>query len=87
MAFSHGEHVRLLLKTHNRDFVEDPNQIRFWQALNDEIASDPRIVILNETLKYNDLIRLKSGCDAYVSLHKSEGWGFGMAEAMNLGLP
>jgi glycosyltransferase involved in cell wall biosynthesis len=44
-------------------------------------------VVVNETLSYDDLLKLKSGCDCYVSLHKSEGWGFGMIEAMNLGVP
>lgn len=87
IAFSKGERVRLLLKTHNKDFVGDPAQLRVWQALSEEVESDPRIVLLNETLTYNDLICLKCGCDAYVSLHRSEGWGFGMAEAMNLGVP
>lgn len=86
-AFSEGEAVRLVLKTHNRDFIEDPIQLRIWQALQDDIGSDPRIVLVNETLSYKELIRLKRGCDCYISLHRSEGWGFGMAEAMNLGVP
>ena len=28
---------------------------------------------------------LISSCDAYISLHRSEGFGLGMAEAMNFG--
>ena len=43
--------------------------------------------MLNETLDYADLLALKAGCDCYISLHKSEGWGFGMIEAMHLGVP
>jgi glycosyltransferase involved in cell wall biosynthesis len=87
VAFNQGEPVRLILKTHNKDFVCDPVQIRIWQALNEEIQSDHRIILMNETLQYDDLIKLKAGSDAYVSLHRSEGWGFGMVEAMNLGVP
>ena len=33
------------------------------------------------------MLKLKKGSDCYVSLHKSEGWGFGMIEAMNLMVP
>ena len=86
-AFCNGEKVRLLLKTHNKDLVGDPIQQRIWQSLENEIGEDERIVLVNETLSYDELIQLKCSCDCYVSLHKSEGWGFGMVEAMNLGIP
>jgi glycosyltransferase involved in cell wall biosynthesis len=51
------------------------------------MSADPRIVVMNETLSYRNLLRLKCGSDCYISLHKSEGWGFGMIEAMNLRVP
>jgi glycosyltransferase involved in cell wall biosynthesis len=86
-AFPNGEPVRLLMKTHNKDFVTDPAQMKIWQALNEAISEDSRIVLVNETLSYTDLIKMKVGSDCYISLHKSEGWGFGMVEAMNLGVP
>ena len=35
-------------------------------------------------VKVHNLIRC---CDAFVSLHRSEGYGLGLAEAMYLGLP
>ena len=79
--------VRLVIKTQNRRKVGDPVQIAIWEQVDALIKSDRRIVVLDETLSYGDLLRLKKGCDAYVSLHKSEGWGFGMIEAMNLGVP
>jgi glycosyltransferase involved in cell wall biosynthesis len=34
-----------------------------------------------------DVAALLASCDAYVSLHRSEGFGFTMAEAMLLGKP
>lgn len=86
-AFTEDEDVLLVLKTHNRDFVKDPHQILRWERIVEIAASDPRIVILNETLRYGDLMKLKRGIDCYVSLHRSEGWGFGMIEAMQLGVP
>ena len=79
--------VALVLKTQNRTRVGDPHQLRVWQAIDDIVASDPRIRILDQTLGYADLLGFKQLCDAYVSLHRSEGWGFGMIEAMQLKLP
>jgi glycosyltransferase involved in cell wall biosynthesis len=86
-AFKSDESVHLILKTQNRDFVGDPNQLRIWDEVIRLTGSDDRVTILNKTLKYTDLLKLKRGSDCYVTLHRSEGWGFGMIEAMSLGLP
>lgn len=86
-AFPVEKDVRLVIKTQNRRKVTDPVQTRIWKELDELMRDEPRIVILEETLTYDDLLRLKKGCDCYVSLHKSEGWGFGMIEAMNLRVP
>lgn len=86
-AFQDEAGVRLLLKTQNRDSTTDPAQIRIWNQIDAIASSDRRITIINETLTYDELLDLKKGCDCYVSLHRSEGWGFGMIEAMNLRLP
>ena len=48
---------------------------------------DSRVQILDETLTFSGLLRLKKGSDCYVSLHISDGCGFGMIEAMNLWEP
>ena len=81
------EPVQLVLKTHNRTRVGDPHHLRVWQAIDDAVARDPRIHVVDQTLSYTDLLRFKKVCDAYVSLHRSEGWGFGLMEAMQLGVP
>jgi glycosyltransferase involved in cell wall biosynthesis len=86
-AFQGVPQARLVVKTQNRDSVFDPVQVQLWDRVEAIIASDPRIVVINETLSYRDLLRLKAGSDCYISLHKSEGWGFGMIEAMALGVP
>ena len=86
-AFKGIDNARLIVKTQNRDSVFDPIQVQLWDRVEAIIASDHRIVVLNETLSYRDLLRLKAGSDCYISLHKSEGWGFGMIEAMNLKVP
>jgi glycosyltransferase involved in cell wall biosynthesis len=50
-------------------------------------GTDRRIYLINETLDRRDSIEVVAACDAYVSLHRSEGFGFGLAEAMLLGKP
>jgi glycosyltransferase involved in cell wall biosynthesis len=46
-----------------------------------------RVVILTETVSENEVYNLIRCCDCFVSLHRSEGYGLGLAEAMYLGLP
>jgi len=86
-AFADRDDVRLIVKTQNRNAVSDPPQVRLWRQVDALIAQDRRIRLMNETLSYEDLLLLKKGADCYISLHKSEGWGFGMIEAMNLKVP
>ena len=87
-AFPRGdEPVALLLKTQNRGIVQDEWQVRHWRAIDRRIAADPRITLLDETLTFAELLGLMRACDAFVSLHRSEGWGFGLVESMQLGLP
>ncbi|WP_371037318.1 glycosyltransferase family 4 protein [Rhodosalinus sp. FB01] len=87
-AFPDDPDVRLIVKTQNRDFMAYfPNEARIWKRVDAILAEDPRILLMNETLPYDQLLELKAGSDAYVSLHRSEGWGFGMIEAMNLKVP
>jgi glycosyltransferase involved in cell wall biosynthesis len=44
-------------------------------------------IVIEESLTRSEMDALLSLCDVYVSLHRSEGFGMGMAEAMLLGLP
>jgi glycosyltransferase involved in cell wall biosynthesis len=48
---------------------------------------DPRILVVNEALDRRRLIGLMRRCDCFVSLHRSEGFGRGIAEALLLGKP
>jgi glycosyltransferase involved in cell wall biosynthesis len=56
-------------------------------GLLDSAGADPRIVVVDRMLSREDMYGLQSLCDAYVSLHRSEGLGLGMAECMALGKP
>lgn len=48
---------------------------------------DPRIVVIDETLDRRSMIGLLKRCECFVSLHRSEGFGRGIAEALLLGKP
>ncbi|MBW8524713.1 glycosyltransferase family 4 protein [Chryseobacterium chendengshani] len=51
------------------------------------IGSNKSIIYKEEMLRRNDLLALMNFADCYVSLHRSEGFGLTMAEAMALGKP
>jgi len=87
-AFPQGtEKVRLIIKTQN--FSNN-----HWNAINGRgeelmelVDSDPRVSLVNKTMTLDELYSLKSEVDCYISLHRSEGFGYGPAEAMALGKP
>ena len=43
--------------------------------------------LIDELMPRSDLLALMAACDCYVSLHRSEGLGLGMAETMLMGKP
>jgi hypothetical protein len=85
-AFPDGD-AQLLLKTQNRTRVSDPAQRAIWAEIDALTKGDPRFCILDETMDRAALLTLTAGADAYLSLHRAEGWGFGLIEAMALGVP
>jgi glycosyltransferase involved in cell wall biosynthesis len=81
-AFPKGdEKVLLLIKTQGGDL--NPDQwFRFTKTL-----EDPRISIRDVVLDRNEVVDLLRASDSFVSLHRSEGFGRGPAEAMLLQKP
>ncbi|MYM62869.1 glycosyltransferase family 4 protein [Pseudomaricurvus sp. HS19] len=59
----------------------------YWSEILTLVAGDPRIVVFTESLNRDDMVDLMATADCYVSLHRSEGFGRGIAEAMLLGQP
>ena len=57
-----------------------------WHWLQLRAAEDPRIHLVAATLERDELLALYGCCDVFLSLHRSEGFGRGMAEALQLGL-
>lgn len=52
-----------------------------------KISGNKSIVLIEEILDKNTLYSYMNCCDCFVSLHRSEGFGLTMAEAMYLGKP
>ncbi len=74
--------VCLVIKTINgEDYVSE------WEKLRQTTLGDPRIIMRNGHYTREEMINLIRCCDCYVSLHRSEGFGRGPAEAMLLGRP
>jgi glycosyltransferase involved in cell wall biosynthesis len=48
---------------------------------------DRRIHLINQTVSRDEILGLMQVCDCYISLHRSEGFGLGLAESMWLGKP
>ncbi|GGD34161.1 glycosyl transferase [Pseudoxanthomonas indica] len=74
--------VRLLIKTSNA--AAAPDQLAGLLAA---IGDDARIRVRDQHLHRSHLHALQACCDVYLSLHRAEGFGLGMAEAMALGKP
>lgn len=58
-----------------------------FQALRDEVADDPTIRLMTDSLSAEDMARLTASSDIVLSLHRSEGYGLLLAEAIWLGKP
>lgn len=81
-AFAPGEGPRLLLKTINGPLRPLAEEEVLWAA-----HGRPDIHVIDRSLSGDELDGLMAACDAYVSLHRSEGFGLTMAEAMAIGKP
>ncbi|WNM59883.1 glycosyltransferase [Candidatus Nitrospira allomarina] len=56
----------------------------FLESIDNE---DPRIILMDKVLTDRETKSLVKLCDCFLSLHRSEGFGRGLAEAMYLGKP
>jgi len=80
-AFREEDKVALVLKTSFGD--RHPAEL---QKLRDAAAGS-NITVIDQVFSPDEVLSLMDACDAYVSLHRSEGLGLTMAEAMLMGKP
>ncbi len=81
-AFPGGGPVGLVIKAQNP--TRHPAALA---ALEAELAGLANTVLLNRTLSRAEVYELQQSCDCFVSLHRAEGFGLNVAEAMFLGKP
>ncbi len=81
-AFAPGEGARLLIKTINGPLRPLAEEEVLW-------AADGRedIHVVDRSLSGAELAGLMAACDCYASLHRAEGFGLTLAEAMAIGKP
>jgi glycosyltransferase involved in cell wall biosynthesis len=81
-AFPAGVDARMIVKVSN---------LASWKPAARSLASvmdgDTRVTLLTETLSRSEMAGLVQDADAVVSLHRSEGFGLLLAEAMARGRP
>ena len=77
-----GPSVGLVIKVH-KPTTENSE----WNALKNLARMDHRIHLIESTLSKTELLSLYNACDVFLSLHRSEGFGRCIAEAMLLGRP
>src|SRR5207245_2460266 len=81
-AFPDRDDVRLVIKAINGEL--NPHAA---ERVRVAVADDPRIELLERYLTVQELHDLYEGSTCYVSLHRSEGFGLTVAEAMARGMP
>jgi glycosyltransferase involved in cell wall biosynthesis len=81
-AFEEGDGASLVIKCINAD-ADPANHHRLLAAA----AAHPKVQMIDRYFDPREKDTLAAQCDCYVSLHRSEGFGFTMAEAMYLGKP
>lgn len=81
-AFPNEEGVSLIIKTQNKE-----RHPAAYEQLQAAVAEYRQVKIIAETLDRSDITMLEASCDAFISLHRSEGFGLVVAECMALGRP
>lgn len=86
LAFPQGDNRHLVIKMSNSDGISHKMRVLI-DEMHSLIDGDERIHLIEESLPYPELLCLYSSCDAFMSLHRSEGLGLVPLEAMLLGKP
>ncbi len=84
-AFGDKPDVKLVFKTFGA--AKLPAIVARLKTLINELGLANRVIFVDNFLLQDELVALTDACDAYLSLHRGEGFGLGIAEAMSLGKP
>jgi glycosyltransferase involved in cell wall biosynthesis len=82
-AFPNSDNsVALVMKFNNPDYRQP-----LLQSVREEMAGREDVFMIDRIMPRNEVTSLIESCDCFVSLHRSEGFGLGPAEAMSLAKP
>lgn len=84
-AFSSRRDVGLVIKVNNA--TVNGRTHPGVEELRSRGRDDGRVRLIEEPLDYRSVLSLYASLDVFVSLHRSEGIGLGLMEAMSLGKP
>jgi glycosyltransferase involved in cell wall biosynthesis len=82
-AFPRDPDVALIVKS--KPWSNVPLFVEQAEELRERVGSDRRVKIVDRSLSYAEVLSLYATCDVMLSLHRSEGLGLHLMEAMSLG--
>lgn len=84
-AFSTLKNTYLIIKTSHSACA--PEKVEHLNSMIRELSLLNQVIIIDEHLSHEELLNLLAAADVYISLHRGEGLGLGMLEAMSVGTP
>lgn len=84
-AFNDNKKAYFVIKVSSAD--ADKTKMEKLKAKSVALGIDDRIILITETLSRKEMLSLIACSDIYLSLHRGEGLGLGMLEAMTVGVP
>ncbi|MFJ5713994.1 glycosyltransferase [Neobacillus sp. NPDC093127] len=85
--FSSTDNVSLILKIYVPGWISQENIIELLTSYIPDKGNNPHIYFIIENTPREDLLRLYSSCDCYVSTERACGWGMPQMEVMAMGKP
>lgn len=82
-AFRDDQDAVLVFKTMRAKSY--PQRVAALERLADELGLGKRLIMVHSFVSNEELYGLTNACDVYLSLHRGEGFGLGIAEAMSMG--
>jgi len=84
-AFTARDAAHLVIRLNNAQAARTDAVLA---PLRDAVATlGPRVTLIDASLSHREVIDLFASCDVFVGLHRAEGLGLGLMEAMALGKP
>lgn len=84
-AFRSVSKAKLVFKT--KGATTHPDRVKLLRDMANELGIAERYISIDQYVPQKELFGLTNACDVYLSLHRGEGFGITLAEAMSMGRP